>query len=59
VTKGFSSVVDTAKEAASKHEDFLKCVNGKDETWSNYDFHLNDDRNRVAKMAVMLYHTPR
>lgn len=57
--KDFSSVVDTAKEAASKHENFLKFVNERDETWFNYKFHLNDDRNRVVKLAVMLYHTPR
>lgn len=57
--KDFSSVVDTAKEAASKHENFLKFVNERDETWFNYEFHLNDDRNRVVKLAVMLYHTPR
>lgn len=57
--KDFSSVVDTAKEAASKHENFLKFVNERDETWFDYEFHLNDDRNRVVKLAVMLYHTPR
>lgn len=57
--KDFSSVVDTAKEASPKHTNFLKHVDEKDETWFNYEFHLDGDRNRVAKLAVMLYHTPR
>lgn len=57
--KGFSSVVDTAKEASPKHSNFLKSVDERDETWLNYEFHLDGDRNRVVKLAVMLYHTPR
>lgn len=57
--KDFSSAVNTAKEAASKHENFIKYVNERDETWFNYEFHLDGDRNRVVKLAVMLYHTPR
>ena len=57
--KDFSSVVDTAKEASPKHTNFLKYVDEKDETWFNYEFHLDGDRNRVVKLAVMLYHTPR
>ena len=57
--KDFSSVVETIKEAAPKHTNFLKYVGEKDETWFNYEFHLDGDRNRVVKLAVMLYHTPR
>nr|WP_287018607.1 hypothetical protein [Halomonas sp.] len=57
--KDFSSVVETAKGASLKHSNFLKYVDRKDETWFNYEFHLNGDRNRVVKLAVMLYHTPR
>jgi hypothetical protein len=57
--KDFSSVVDTAKEASPKHSNFLKYVDEKDETWFDYEFHLDGDRNRVVKLAVMLYHTPR
>ncbi len=57
--KDFSSVVKTAKEAAPRHSNFLKYVGEKDETWFNYEFHLDGDRNRVVKLAIMLYHTPR
>lgn len=57
--KDFSSAVNTAKETAAKHDNFIKYVNERDETWFNYEFHLDGDRNRVVKLAIMLYHTPR
>ncbi len=57
--KDFTSVIVTAKESSPKHTNFLKYVDEKDETWFNYEFHLDGDRNRVVKLAVMLYHIPR
>ncbi|MCH1929543.1 hypothetical protein L9G16_05065 [Shewanella sp. A25] len=57
--KDFTSVIETAKEASPNHTNFLKYVDEKDETWFNYEFHLDGDRNRVVKLAVMLYHIPR
>ncbi|MFT7412575.1 MAG: hypothetical protein ACI9J4_000937 [Paraglaciecola sp.] len=57
--KDFSSAVDIAKSSVNEHSNFIKFVNEKDETWFNYEFHLNGDRNRSVKIAVMLYHTPR
>lgn len=57
--KDFTSVVEAVKDVALKHPNALKFVTEKDETWINYEFHLNEDRNRVVKLAVMLYHTPR
>jgi hypothetical protein len=57
--KDFTSVIETAKEASPKHTNFLKYVDEKDETWFNFEFHLDGDRNRVVKLAVMLYHIPR
>lgn len=57
--KDFTKVVETAKDASPKHSNFLKYVDEKDETWFNYEFHLDGDRNRAVKLAVMLYHTPR
>lgn len=57
--KDFSSIITTAKEAAEKHPNFIrfKCIT--DETWINYEFHLNEDRNRLVKLSVMLYHLPK
>jgi hypothetical protein len=57
--KEFTSVLETAKNSISEHSNYLSFVNPSDETWLNYKFHLNDDRNRLLKLAVMLYHTPR
>jgi len=58
-TKDFSSVLDIAKDVIGSHPNYLEFNGSKDETWLNYTFHLNEDRNRLVKIAVMLYHTPR
>jgi len=57
--KEFSPVLDSAKNSVSDHNNFLKLVNEQDETWFNCEFHLNGDRNRVIKIAIMLYHLPK
>lgn len=57
--KDFTNAVDVAKSSVNEHSNFIKFVNEKDETWFNYEFHLDGDRNRTVKIAVMLYHTPR
>ncbi len=57
--KDFSTVLSTVKENINEHPNFLKFLNEKDETWFNYDFHLNGDRNRIVKIATMLYHLPK
>lgn len=54
--KDFSSVLSTVKDKVNKHPNFLRFLNKKDETWFNYEFHLNNDRNRIVKVAIMLYH---
>lgn len=57
--KDFSSVIETAKETVEQHPNYIGFKGTNDETWFNYTFHINDDRNRLVKLAVMLYHTPR
>lgn len=57
--KEFTSVVESAKSCVSEHGNFLRLLSENNETWLNYEFHLDGDRNRVVKVAVMLYHTPR
>lgn len=57
--KEFTPVIETAKRCIDQHPNFLKRLHEKDETWINYEFHLNNDRNRVVKVAAMFYHTPR
>ncbi|MEK5232055.1 hypothetical protein MHB42_09795 [Lysinibacillus sp. FSL K6-0232] len=56
--KDFTSVIQTAKESILTHENFIKFVDQKDESWFNYIFHLNGDKNKEIKVAVMLYHIP-
>ncbi|WP_024333390.1 hypothetical protein [Desulfotignum balticum] len=57
--KDFTSVLETAKQVVSEHPNYLGFTNAKDETWLNYIFHLNDDRNRQVKIAIMFYHIPK
>ena len=57
--KEFSTVLETAKSSVSSHKNFLRIVDESDETWFNCEFHLDDDRNRIIKVAIMLYHTPK
>ncbi len=57
--KEFTPAVESAKASVIEHPNYLRTLNEKDETWFNCEFHLNGDRNRVVKVAIMLYHTPR
>lgn len=57
--KNFSSVLETAKKEVSEHSNYVDYVNAKDETWLNYHFHINGDRNRMINLAVMFYHIPK
>lgn len=56
--KDFSSVIEAVKENTPKHENYLDYVDSNDETWFNYRFHINGDKNREVKLAIMLYHIP-
>jgi hypothetical protein len=55
----FTSVLETAKKSIGEHPNYLDYVGETDETWFNYIFHLNDDRNRKIYLAVMFYHLPK
>lgn len=57
--KDFTAVLDTAKQEIINHPNYVEFLNVKDDTWLNYKFHLNDDRNRLVSMAIMLYHIPK
>jgi len=54
----FSSVIKIVEQEASKHPNFLDFVSKNEETWLNYRFHINGDRNREIKVAVLLFHIP-
>ena len=57
--KEFTNVIDTAKETISEHPNFIKFDTQHDETWNNYIFHTDGDKNKEVKLALMMYHTPR
>lgn len=57
--KDFTSVLETAKQVISEHPNHIDYVDAYDETWMNYSFHIDGDRNRQVSLAVMLYHIPR
>ena len=57
--KDFISVLDTAKECISDHENYLGFVDEQDEGWFQYRFHINNDKNREVKLSVMLFHIPK
>ncbi|GLH62408.1 hypothetical protein [Parageobacillus sp. G301] len=56
--KGFTEIVKKANEAVKEHSNFVRFVKQETETWSNYIFHLNGDKDREIKVAVMLFHIP-
>lgn len=56
--KDFMTVLETAKDSISEHENYLGFVNEQEEGWYSYRFHLNGDKNREVKLAVMLFHIP-
>ncbi|TFH75213.1 hypothetical protein E3V39_03555 [Gammaproteobacteria bacterium LSUCC0112] len=56
--KDFMAVLETAKYSIAEHENYLGFVNEQEEGWYSYRFHLNGDKNREVKLAVMLFHIP-
>ncbi|MDP5273212.1 hypothetical protein [Chengkuizengella axinellae] len=57
--KDFSSVIETAKTAIANHQNYVMFNDDSDDSWHNYTFHLNDDKNKEIKLALMLYHIPK
>lgn len=55
----FSDVLEKVKISTKTHPNYLKELNSNDETWFNYKFHLNGDRNRVLDLAVISFHLPK
>lgn len=55
----FSDVLEKVKISTKTHPNYLKELNSNDETWFNYKFHLNGDRNRELDLAVISFHLPK
>lgn len=56
--KDFSAVLKTIEADTSKHQNYLGFIDKRDETWFNYRFHTNNDKNREVKVAILLFHIP-
>lgn len=52
----FTTIINKMKKFVSEHPNYLKESGQKDETWYNYEFHMNDDPARIVNIAIMLYH---
>lgn len=53
--KNFSSVLQTIKEETPKHEYFLKHKFDREESSFSYEFHLEQDKNRIVQTEVMAF----
>src|SRR5690606_126854 len=56
--KDFSNVLSKVESKTVEHPNYLGCVSRNDESWFNYRFHLNGDKNREVKLAIQLFHLP-
>ena len=56
--KDFTAVLESIEKITSQHPNYLGFVNKKDISWFNYRFHINGDKNREVKIAVLLFHIP-
>jgi hypothetical protein len=53
--KNFTSIIGKVKEATQKHSNYLGFVSETSESWINYRYHINGDRNREVKLGVLLF----
>ncbi len=51
-------VIEQIKNETKNHENFVKKDETKSESWLNYPFHLNGDKSRKLKLAVLIFHIP-
>lgn len=54
--KDISNVISKIEISTEKHPNYLSNTNKTDENWFNFRLHLNNDKNREVKIAVLVYH---
>lgn len=54
----FTDVIATTKQTILAHPNHLGERPPQSESWLNYRFHINGDKSREVKLAVMLFHLP-
>lgn len=56
--KEFTDVLRKIELSTPKHSNFLKFESKQGETWFNYKFHINGDRNRIIDLTVQVFNIP-
>lgn len=56
--KKIDPVLEQIKMKTKKHNNYLKEHESSEESWFNYTFHLNGDKSRKIKLAVLIFHMP-
>ena len=54
--KDFSAVLHEVKATTPTHPNYVGFANEREETWFNYNFHINDNPDRPVKLAMLLFH---
>lgn len=53
--KNFTSIIEKVKEATQRHDNYIRFINETSESWLNYKYHIEGDRNREVKLGVLLF----
>ena len=56
--KDISNVINTAASAVKEHPNFIREIKNYNPGWTNYKFHLDEDKNSYLTIAIQLYHLP-
>lgn len=57
-TKELSHVLTSIKDATQHHSNYLKFISSNHDTWLDYRFFMNGDRNREVMLNVLIFHFP-
>lgn len=56
--KDMSNVISNISEVTETHPNYVRTEKQNGETWWNYIFHINEDRNREINLGVLAFHLP-
>lgn len=56
--KDMSNVISIISEVTETHPNYIRTEKKNGETWWNYIFHINEDRNREISLGILAYHLP-
>ena len=56
--KEITPIIEKIENGTENHGNFVKKEEPTSESWLNYTFHLNGDKSRELKLAVLIFHIP-